>query len=323
VKATLRKSRDRSILCEGFIPLRRGFVVALVLLAASLGPLSLGASAQDIRIEVEGILATPQSHSGEMVDKLAELGKPAVPTLLEKLDTFSTPMVLVQALGRIGDERATLPLLALLNKLDPFAPDAGEHHFQRLMVIAALREIGDERAEPLLHLILGDEKASIGTRLAAATALARFGSADAGEEAQSFILTLEKETRGGAYRHLHTGGAFSAIELDQALAELGTEESQAILVQRLMTSGLANEELAIIHLLARKSSPSVAEAMLEYAERGDREPYIRLKAVRALVDLGEFADWDRIRMALQDIREHLPLELRPEIDSLLEIVKAR
>ena len=299
-------------------PLWRWLLPMLLLLCAA-APLP----AQDMRAEVERILTSPQSRAGQHVEHLVALGRPAVPALLEKLRTARHPMVIVEVLGRLGDPQATLPLVELLNRNEPFTREAGEYQAQRLILIAALREIGDSRAEPLLRLILLDDQVEIATRLAAATALARLGSPETKAAASSFILEVAEATRRGHFGNLHTSGPFRLTDLDQALFEVGTAETQAMLIERLRVSGLAHEELVLIQLLARRPDAEALAALLQFSQRPDSEPYVRLQAVKALTELGGGYSDDLLLAALEDIRARLPAPLKEEAQQLIEDLAAR
>src|SRR5512135_2295605 len=76
-----------------------------------------GLPAQDVAARVEQVLSSPQRYSGSMIDDLALIGRPAIPALVQKLDTYRFPLVILQALRRIGDASATLPVVAYLNRI--------------------------------------------------------------------------------------------------------------------------------------------------------------------------------------------------------------
>lgn len=261
--------------------------------------------AQDIRSRVEQILATPQPGRGAVVEQLVQLGSPAVPALAEKLGTYRFPMVILDALGRIGDRSAAAPVLLFLSRVssDP------ERQEERLMAIAVLRELGDTRAETTLYLLVTDEKASLTTRLAAASALSKWGSPAIRQEASALIMDTA--------RNWHPEITSRADILDDALASVGTDESRAVLVERLGMAPLVSEQGRIIRLLARDQAPATAPALLAFAERNDREAYIRLQAAKALVSSGLEFPRDRLVAAVQQIRNVLSPDLRPEADQVL------
>lgn len=284
----------------------------LVLLAAVPHPLC----AQELTAKVDQILASPQSQAGEMTDQLVQLGASSVPSLIKRLDTSPYPMVIVEALGRLGDSQATFPLLNLLNGVEPFAEEKGEFHTQRMIVIQALGEIGDSRAEPLLQAVFNNEKGHIGTRLAAATALAGLGSPDVKEQARTFIMKIETGVHRGEYGNLHTSGPFLFADLDRALFAVGTDRARTILIERFLKSGLPDEKLTLVDLLAKRPDPRAAAALLQFCEKPDAEPYTQLQAARALVGLGQPYPQDRLLAALNRIRPRLSPSAQAELDKL-------
>jgi HEAT repeat protein len=276
---------------------------------------------QELAAEVDRILATPQSESGEVTHGLVQLGRRAVPFLIERLDTYRYPIVIVEALGRIGDKRATFPLLSLLDRVEPFAETKGEYHAQRISIIAALREIGDSRAEPVLQAIFINEKGHIGTRLAAATALAGLSSPDLKEQARAFIMKVEEDVRRGQYGNLRTSGPFQVTDLDQALSAVGTDEARKILIDRLMRSGLPHEELALINLLEKSPDQEVAMVFLDFCEKRNAEPYTQLQAAKALAGLGQPFPHDRLLAVLYNLRPGLSPRFQVEVDKLIEEIR--
>jgi hypothetical protein len=246
------------------------------------------------------------------------LGRSAVPILIEKIDSYQYPMVIVESLGRIGDGQATFPLLNLLGRVEPFAETKGEYHAQRIFIIAALRGIGDSLAEPLLQAISINEKGHVGTRLAAATALAGLGSPDLKEQARAFIMKVEEDVRRGQYGNLHTSGPFQVTDLDQALFAVGTDEARTILIDRLMQSSLAHEELTLINLLAKWPDQKVAMVLLDFCEKRNAEPYMQLQAAKALAGFGQPFPHDRLLAVLHKVRPHLSPRFQVELDNLIE-----
>lgn len=285
-------------------------LTAVLLLAAA----ASDGRGQDVAAEVNGILELSQARSGD-VESLVRLGAAAVPALLDKLEADGHPMVIVQALGRIGDLRATAPLLALLGQARPLERGEREHQAERLLILAALREIGDPSAEPTLRAILASGTADMATRLAAATALARHGSPNARETARVFILETEKEARSGTYGGLHTSGALRLADIDRALFEAGTTESRRRLAARLIESPVAEEKLAIIALLSVGPDHEGSKALLALCESPREEPYVRLQAAKAAMRSG--APRVRLVAVLEDVRGRIAPEFRDEVNALL------
>lgn len=264
-----------------------------------------GLHAQDVAARVEQVLSSPQRYSGSMIDDLAQLGRPAIPALVQKLDTYRFPLVILQALRRIGDASATLPVVAYLNRIAA-DPDRQE---ERLVAITLLRELGDTRAESTLQLFFTDENAQLATRVAAASALAKWGSPGAKEEAVALILKVAREHPPGtrAFRH---------DILDEALASIDSDHGRSLLIERLDMASLASEQGRIIHLLGRDQAPAAASALVSFVEDKDKGAYLRMDAAKVLLDSGMDFPRDRVLVAMQQIRDVLPPDLRPQAEEL-------
>ena len=264
-----------------------------------------GLHARDAAARVEQILSSPQRYSGSMIDDLAQLGRPAIPALVQNLDTYRFPLVILQALQRIGDASATESLVAYLNRISA-DPDRQE---ERLVAITILRELGDPRVESTLQLFLTDENAQLATRVAAASALAKWGSPGVKQEAVAFILQVAREHPPGtrAFRH---------DILDEALASVDSDEGRSLLIARLGMASSASEQGRIIHLLGRDQAPAAASALVSFAEDKDKGVYLRMDAAKVLLDSGMDFPRDRVLVAMQQIRDVLSLDLRPQAEEL-------
>lgn len=270
-----------------------------VLVTATLLP------AQDVSAKVQQILNTPQRYSGSMIIDLAQLGSPAVPALTENLYTYRFPLVILRALTRINDPSAASPLLVFINRVsaDP------DRHEQVLMAIALLRDFNYTPAEPTLHFMTSDKTTSLATRLAAASALAKWGSPPVRQEATAIIMQAARE---------HPVGTRSMRDdvLDEALGSIGSDESRSVLIERLGKATLSSEQGRIIHLLAHDPAPASASTLLEYAERIDRNPRLRFYAAKTLLNSGMNFPADRLLAALQQIKDVLPPDSRAEAEEI-------
>jgi HEAT repeat protein len=227
---------------------------------------------EDVQIatKVDQILKEANIHEPRAVAKaLARLGKPAVPYLIQKLNSYQYPSLIVEGLGRIGDRNAVLPLVAFLKK----------HNLtekQDILLIKAilktLADFNDDRTEPVVLEILQNGKNLAAIRLYAATALAKTGSEQSKEEASIFIMRSP----------LLAAGKISPIDLDTAYFELGTKEAMDKLVEALQR-GLGYEQLFIVDLLAERITPQVNEILLKVSEEKQYFPEVRLRAAEALV----------------------------------------
>ena len=253
--------------------------------------LSLFASDQ-IASRVDQILAEANIHDPRPVAKsLAKLGKPAVPYLIQKLNSYSHPDLIVEALGRIGDKNAVLPLLAFLNKQDLTVK---KDILLTKSILKTLTELNDPSAEAPLLAILRNEKNLTEVRLYAATTLSKIGSGKSNGEASDFILNSP----------LLAGGKVSPIDLDSAYFELGTKEAMNKLFAALR-NGLGYEQLFIIDLLAERTTLETNEILLKVSENKTYFPEVRLRAVEALVRRQNIPT-ERLLAALHSLKNDVP-----------------
>ncbi len=276
----------------------RAAAVFIALVASSL-------SAQDVSVKVDQILNTPQRYSGSMIIDLAQLGSPAVPTLTQRLYTYHFPLVILQTLRRINDPSAAPALLEFVNR-GPASPGRQE---QVLKAIALLRDFNYTPAEPTLHLMASDESTSLATRLAAASALAKWGSPPVRQEAAVLIVKAAREHPVGTQ-------SFRDDVLDEALGAVGSDESRSLLVERLNGAPLVSEQGRIIHLLSQDAAPASSSALLSFAERKDRSSRLRLYAAKTLVNSGMQYPRDRLLNTVQQIRDVLPSDSRAEAEEI-------
>ena len=246
----------------------------------------------EIALKVDQILAEANIHESRGVAKaLAKLGKRAVPHLIEKLNSYKHPSLIVEALGRIGDRNAVLPLVDFLKK----------HNLtekQEILLIKAtlktLADLKDPRPEAELLEILRNEKNLTAVRLYAATTLASIGSEQARLEASNFIMNSP----------LLSAGKISPVDLDTAYFELGTKEAMHRLVEALQ-SGLGYEQLFIVDLFAERITPEVNEILLKVSENKKHFPEVRLRAIETLVTRKDVSK-ERLLEALYSLRNDVP-----------------
>lgn len=243
----------------------------------------------NLALRVDQILAEANIHDPRPVAKaLAKLGKPAVPYLIEKLNAYEHPFLIVEALGRIGDRNAVLPLVAFLKKHDLTKKQ------DILLIKAILKTLGDlldPRPEIYILEILRDEKTLTEIRLYAATTLAKIGSEQSKEEASIFIMRSP----------LLAAGKISPIDLDTAYFELGNKEAMDKLVEALQR-GLGYEQLFIVDLLAERTTPQVNEILLKVSENKQYFPEVRLRAAEALVKRNDVST-ERLLNALYSLQK--------------------
>ena len=240
----------------------------------------ISATTQDksMEAEVEEVLVSVQSYSGQMTDRLVELGKPAVPAMCQKLDTVKFPVTIVNALARIKDPRATLPLLEFLSTREPFSP---EENTVNIIIVDALKEIGDVLAEEMLGDIMTSESTNMRFRLCAAGALARFGSPSVKEQARTFIMSAYAER--SKYIRSLLDHDFLYQDIYVALCEVGTNEALDTVLNVLRADAMPYQKMAILKYLPKREDEKIVATLLEVSANEADEVHIRLKALDILM----------------------------------------
>ncbi|MDZ7689093.1 MAG: HEAT repeat domain-containing protein [Halobacteriales archaeon] len=149
----------------------------------------------------------------EMVEALGRIGdERAVDVLIDELGNNDTKMEAMDALGRIGSEEATDELVEML---EPEEEGSGTH--VRAKAAETVGQIGDEAAVGALVENLEDESARV--RGTAADALARIGVDDEGAvDALADLLEDEPEES-------------VRLSAAKALREIGTEGAREVLTE--------------------------------------------------------------------------------------------
>ncbi|MEA2016093.1 MAG: HEAT repeat domain-containing protein [Actinomycetota bacterium] len=307
------------------------FFSALLVLFIIFTPINsnLFARGEDIEESVEEILTGYRAIGDpEKSDLLAELGSPAVPVLIEKLQSrFS--WIAVEALGKIGDKSATPVLLERLESAENFA--------QSLAIIRALAMIGDPEAEPA---ILGyfEQEQNNGSihQLETAQALLKVAGETSKQkvnEMVSYVMglyqraywTFDEESLEEIYNEF-ISSPFNNEEIVHAfLAGLIIELKDP----ELITSAIKYQQLADesgprfvdgFKVILESGETEAVETVFKFAEnseemwppappditREERElyfsvrPVIRVSAVEALLEL-EGVDIQRVTRAFEDI----------------------
>jgi HEAT repeat protein len=271
--------------------------------------LVLSPTAQDksTEVQVEEVLVSVQSYSGQMTDRLVELGKPAVPAMCQKLDTVKFPMTIVNALARIKDPRATLPLLEFLSTREPFSP---EEDTVNIFIVDALKEIGDVRAEKKLADIMTSEPTNMRFRLCAAGALARFGSPSVKEQARIFIMSAYAER--SKYIRSSLDHDFLYQDIYVALCEVGTDKALDIVLNVLGADSMPYQKRAILKYLPKREDEKIVATLLEVSANEDDEVPIRLKALDILMTFESKVSTAALRNRLDDLEQNDPIHEIPE-----------
>lgn len=262
----------------------------------------------------------PQARR-EVIRALIEIGAPAVAPLMEALQARNQGVrrAAVLALGSLGDARAVLPLLEILQeKADArvFALESEEEESVRAAAARALGRIGDARALPGLIAVLGDEYGTIRheasealikmgapafsallqalehpsfeVRQEAARTLGKIGDPAALPALSAALKRASFGTRRAAVEALHALGDVRAVPtLLAALKDRDAEvrEEAAVALATLITPGDA------------AAVPALSEALKDQSWR------VRARAIRALDTIGDVRAVPALVQALKDREE--------------------
>jgi len=241
------------------------FFSALLVLFILFTPMNSNLFAQEENIEekVEEILNSCHTMGDPAKsDLLAELGSPAVPVLIEKLQSgFS--WISVEALGKIGDKSATPILLERL--------DSAENSAQSLAIIRALAMIGDPEAEPALLGYFEQEQNN--------------GSIDQLEAAQA-LLKVAGETS----KHKVKEMVSYVMELYQRAYWTFDEESLEEIYNEFISSPFNNEEIVyafLAGLIIELKDPELITSAIKYQQLADESGPRFVDGFRVLLKSGE------------------------------------
>jgi len=206
--------------------------------------------------------------------KLLLRGKAVVPRLLQVLEEGpdSNRYIAVQLLGKIGDKRATEPLISVLEKETEAA--------LREEAAEALGKLGDERAiEPLLRALEQDELMAV--RVEAVRGLANLRFREPGPlvaALEDWAPDVRKEALLGLVRQQYEGLGTHLFHLVQdpdpnirylvvqLLGKLGGEKAIGLLIETLEDeSGGVREEAA--NALGRLRAMAAKEALIDLMTR--------------------------------------------------------
>jgi HEAT repeat protein len=236
---------------------------------------------------VEEILRTPQTYSGETQDKLTALGPEgarAIGAALRGDQKF--PIVLVQALERIGSPNGLRPILDFLARQPPLS--VADNSFLVEQTILALKGVGNPRACAPMAAIFADDSAHVRVRVASARVLAGLCKGEIKSRAQTFIVaTYEDRLRAARTEPGPPRGGTALVwqEVYPGLADADTPDSAAILMDVLRDEDPADYLLEpTIAYFATKSGAEVEQALMAIIDRGEvRSIGNRLAAAEALL----------------------------------------
>lgn len=285
--------------------------------------------------EVQRILAAEASVKA--VESLKDLGIEAVPALIEQL--YERPEEILDALGALGDMRATYPVLDYLAWALRNRPDMVSRS------VITLEELGDPRAVPRLRELIGDSALDSSLRLRSAEAVLDLAEGDDATAARRHLLetmgnnALDTKLRIHASRILLEKGAETevsqaerflfevyegtrlrfegsqpvgeqpfvtlhtggATELIHALAKVGAAEATEKIREWLARypSNIYEANDMIEHLLKAPTAADV-NAILTYVERGlEGEPGLQVMLLERLVSKDLMRDGRRLRRILE------------------------
>jgi hypothetical protein len=282
----------------------------------------LSADDDEYSIQVQRILG--KSIPGEKKqEELIALGNKAVPAILESIYTHRF-VTLIEVLGELRDERATYPLMNLLEMAlkDP-------QDFREDWIIDALRKISDPHAESLLERIVSDTNINISTRFIANTALIRLAS----EESKRLAIERINSDSGFFQEYLNgnpRNGDSDAIDVEicKAWVETATDDSVKKGGQCLLDSIYGAGQSSMIEILNDSSHPLANEALLRFAETANSDVYVgtRLDAAEKLVKHGFRSK--HLLNSLSSMRDEIldrwqteQPHLRTKVENLIAIVQ--
>jgi HEAT repeat protein len=232
------------------------------------------------------LLAHPHARA-EAVEALVRQGPPAVDAVLAQLnaDDDETRRAAVIVAGRLGDRRATAPLVALLDD-DPHS---------LVPVAGALARIGDPAATESLLGLLGHAEASV--RQAAIGALNSIGHPELHRRIDTLLGSRDALVRESAVRIAGYFGYAGAADRLLALADDDDEAVRTAAVEHLvfidddrglsrlvaaLEADTARTRAAAARALARADSHHARQALMTALY--DTDPWVRYYAVRAVAE---------------------------------------
>lgn len=252
-------------------------------------------------MHVIGLLARKKIYSAVMplIDVVLCTGK----TMMEQQDSnFAQSdtgtrirIAAIQALGRMGDERALVPLMSILG-------NQRENYRLRLSAAESLGRLGDAQAlNPLINIVKDDHEPSQYLKESAVKALGMLGDIRALDP----LLEMFDSQKG-----LKNKFNFLKEQIIEAIGRLGSNENRVL---KALLHAL-EDEAASIRLSAVESLAEIGDNSCISALRQrlfDAEDDVAMAAVATLFHLGGES---LIREILDD-QENLPQFIRQELES--------
>lgn len=204
----------------------------------------------------------------------------------------------INALGRLKDERAVIPLMYVLN-------DKTENYRIRLNAAEALGRIGDTYAlNPLINLVADDQESSVYVRESAAKALGMLGDVRAIKPLVSIL-----ESKRGIFNKF----SFLKERVLEAIGKIGPDSDKNTV--RALKESLMDEapsvRLSAVEALSSMGDPSLIKILIPVVFDNEEEDVAR-EAVRGIYNLEGCLE---LKNLLGD--EKLPGWSRDEIETLL------
>lgn len=201
-----------------------------------------------------------------------------------------------QALGKIGDNRAIIPLMSILNNRD-------ENYRLRLAVAESLGRLGDEYAvNPLIEILADEREKSVYLKESAVKALGMLGDIRALEP----LIDILESKRG-----IRDKFNFLKEQIIEAIGRIGKSHQKAAhTLIRALTDEAPSIRLAAVEALGLMGDEACLDSLRERVL--DENDEVAKAAVYAVYNL---AGEEAIRDLLN--RENLPRFLRDEIEGYI------
>jgi HEAT repeat protein len=204
-------------------------------------------------------------------------------------------IAVIQTLGRIGDDRAIVPLMSVLG-------DQKENYRIRLSAAESLGKLGDSQAvNPLIHIVQDEHEPSQYLKESAVKALGMLGDIRALDP----LLDMFQAKRG-----IKDKFNFLKEQLIEAIGRLGSSNNKA---QQTLLEALEDDSpsirLSAVESLAEVGDADCIEPVLKRLT--DTDDDVALAAVSTLYHLGGEALVQRVL----DEQENLPQFIREELEA--------
>lgn len=238
------------------------------------------------------------------VDVMVDLGLASYPAVVASAPVDDEHLALrtraVKLLGVIGDRRAVIPLMSLLNNRQ-------ENYRLRMAAAESLGRLGDQHAvESLVGILRNDEESSVYLRESSARALGMLGDL----RAMDALLEVLNSKQG-----LRNKMNFLKEQAIQSIGNLLRGEQAEKDVMNSLVSALNDEAASIrqaaIEAIGELDDPQWISVLI--ARLRDKEPLVVETAVASIYQLGGDEALERLLMD-----DNLPKSVREDIQSYLD-----